>query len=426
MNLSINLSHPILYRIRNCILSLLIIINLTGCGVGLKTLVPPPQRTPIKVDKEGLPKISVNKILSDMLPGQIVGGHFDGFAKMKQFDYYSQGTVEYWAEQKYIEIMYSELNDAGYNVSEYSKVFGETEKYNVRYLLGGTITNLIQQSFGQNAGNFTEVFIEINWELFDRGLNKTIFKFKTHGYGRMNGVTTEATFIAFRNSFRNLLAEPSFVELIRKQELQKVEYDNYTTIEYYDTLTINDANPDSFAKLLDAVFAIKTETGHGSGFIINPNGFAITCYHVIENRNSVDAIFSDGKIIRVNVVSIYPEFDLALLKISGTNYPYLPLSDKSEIQIGKEVFAIGNPISLNLASSISKGVISGIRDINKSKFIQTDAAVNPGNSGGPLTLRNGKVVGVLSYKYAGWGVEGLGFAISIEDVISIMKLQKKP
>ncbi|GIV45556.1 MAG: hypothetical protein KatS3mg036_0374 [Ignavibacterium sp.] len=274
---------------------ILIIILSASCGVGLKTLVPPPQRIPIQIDEENLPKILVAKINSQLLPGQVIGGHFDGFAKMRIRDYYAQGMIDSWQEAKYKEIIYSELQKAGYSVPDYSNLFGETQKYNIRFLLGANITNIIMQSFGPNAGNFTEVFLEVEWELFDRDLNKSAFLFKTHGYGKFSGVTSEATLIAFRNCIRNLLAETSFVELVRKQKVSSNQNIYNSDIFYnsfnpdYDTSQIN------FDKYLDAVFAIKTEDGHGSGFIINSEGYSITCHHVVENRSSLEAIFSDGK-----------------------------------------------------------------------------------------------------------------------------------
>lgn len=410
-------------KLNYCFFILLLMAN--GCGVGLKTIVPPPHRNPIQVDNEELPKIFVGKIKSSLLPGQIIGGHFDGFAKIRQYNYYAHGTIEYWAEEKYKEIIYSELSNAGYNIPDYSTLFGESEKYNVRFIVGGTLTNFIRQSFGPNAGNFTEDFLEIEWELFDRILNKTIFRFKTHGFGKVDGVTIESSLIAFRNSFRNLLSEMSFVEILRKNKPQPIKTRDHTEVYYYDKLSGRDTNYFNLNKYLEAVFAIKTESGHGSGFIINPEGFALTCYHLIENRSSLDAIFSDGKTIKVDVVSFYPEIDLALLKLTGSNYPFLALASKDEIKMSEDVYSVGTPLDLNLSQTVAKGIISGMRVINNINFIQTDASINPGNSGGPLILMNGKVVGVIALKLSGFEIEGLGFAISIDEVINKLNLKKK-
>lgn len=417
--------YRIFYKRKVYTSSLLIGLLLYSCGVGLKTIVPPPHRQPIQVDNEDLPKIAAGKIKSALLPGQVIGGHFDGFAKIRQYDYYAQGIVESWAEDKFKNIIYSELSNAGHNVPNYSTIFGESDKYNIRFYIGATITNSIQQSFGTNAGNYTENFLEIEWELFDRVLNKTVFSYKTHGYGRVVGMSIESSLIAFRNCFRNLLSETAFVDILRKQKplITKPVFDS--EVYYYNSYFNNDSSSINFNKYLEAVFAIKTENGHGTGFIINPDGFAITCYHIIENRSYFDAIFLDGKTIKVDVVSFYPEIDLALLKLTGSNYAYLALADNSEIRMSEDVYAIGTPLSLNLSQTLSKGILSGFRELNNVNFLQTDASINPGNSGGPLILKNGKVVGVISLKLSGIDIEGLGFAISIDEVIAKLNLKRK-
>jgi len=405
--------------------SLLVALIFYGCGAGQIAIKQPQQKNPIQVGNENLPKISVAKINSSLLPGQVIGGHFDGLAQVKQQNYYAQGVVSSEWEEKYKEIIYSELSNAGYSVPSYSKLFGEKDNYNIRFLLGGSITNSALQSFGSLAGNYTEDFIEVEWELFDKELNKSIFKSKTQGYSKLDGVTIEAPSFALRNCVRNLLAESSFVEALQKQKSNSTQPSLTMKVSYYNTNNNYDESKNNLDKYLDAIFAVKTENGHGSGFIINPDGYAITNNHVIENRNFFDAIFADGKTIRVNVIATFPDKDIALLKLTGSNYSYLPLANKDEIKVGEDVFAVGTPIALGLSQSVSKGIISGVRETGKIHLIQTDASVNPGNSGGPLILKNGKVVGVVSMKLSAIGIEGLGFAISADEIISTFNLERK-
>jgi len=407
------------------IFTILIPILLCGCGASVISVLPPQQNTPIDVSNENSPKVGVAKIASSIIPGTVIGGHFDGLAKVKWQNYYAQGVVGSEWEEKYKEIIYSELSNCGYDVPHYSKIFGEKDNYNIRFLIGGTITNSVLQSYAPLAGNYTEDLIQIEWELYDKELNKTIYKAKTKGYSKLKGVTMEATSLGFRNCVRNLLADPNFVNTLIKQKSSLKTVSNDLLINYYAVNNDFENSQVDLNKYLDAIFAIKAEDGHGSGFIINPDGYAITNNHVIEGRNFLDAIFSDGKTIRVNVVATFPEKDLALIKLTGSNYSYLPFSEEHEIKVGEDVYAIGTPIALGLSQTVSKGIISGIRNTEKYKLIQTDASVNPGNSGGPLILKNGKVVGVMSMKFAAAGLEGLGFAISINDVINTFNLIKK-
>jgi len=397
------------------------LIILWGCGAGQIAFKQPEQKNPIQVANANLPRLSVAKINSSLIPGQVIGGHFDGLAKIKQQNYYAEGMVSSEWEEKYKEIIFSELSNAGYNVPSYSKIFGEKDNYNIRFLLGGSITNSVLQSFGSLAGNYTEDFVEVEWELYDKELTKTIYKSKTQGYSKLDGVSIEAASISFRNCLRNLLADSKFIESLKKQESTSTQIDLSTNVYYFNTNDDFDETNIDLDKYKAAIFAVKTEDGHGSGFIINPDGYAITNNHVIENRNFFDAIFEDGKIIRVNVIDTYPDKDLALIKLTGKNYPFLPLADKNEIKVGEDVFAIGTPIALGLSQSVSKGIVSGIRNIKNIQLIQTDASVNPGNSGGPLILKNGKVVGVVSMKLSAIGIEGLGFAISSDEIILSLK-----
>ncbi len=404
---------------------LLMLLIFYGCGPRKINIIPPQQKIPISVENENLPKIRVARISSSLLAGQVVGGHFDGVTVTKQENYYASGSISKEWEERLVEIIYSELSDSRYNIPNYSKLFGEKDNYNIRFLLGGTITNQIIQSFGFVAGNYSESFVEVEWELFDKELNKSLFKVKTHGYGKKEGVTNEAFLLAFRNCVRNLLAEPSLVEVLRKQKNNSLQTNTAMKIYYYDKNDRYGESTINIEKILDAIFAIKTEDGHGSGFIINPDGYAITNNHVIEDRIFFDAIFSDGKTIRVNVIATFPEKDLALLKLTGSNYSFLPLANRDEIIIGEDVFVVGTPISLGLSQSVSKGIISGIRETEEFILIQTDAAINSGNSGGPLILKNGKVAGIVSMKLFGVGIEGMGFAIAADEIISTLKLERK-
>lgn len=234
----------------------------------------------------------------------------------------------------------------------------------------------------------------------------------------MSGVSLESYVVSLGNCFKNLLADKGFVEALRAHSNEVPETKVKETIKYSTEYVEFDFSKSVIESASNAIFAIKTEGGHGSGFIFNNSGYALTNYHVVEGRSRFDAIFNDGKVIRVNVIDTKPELDLALLKLTGTNYPYLVFCEREMIELGEEVYAIGTPLYIGLSHSISKGVVSGIRDLDKYTLIQTDAAVNPGNSGGPLIDMDGKVLGIVSLKIAGQGVEGLGFAISVDEAIN--------
>lgn len=161
--------------------------------------------------------------------------------------------------------------------------------------------------------------------------------------------------------------------------------------------------------------------GSGSGIILSKDGFIVTNQHVIEGADKVAVtLYSDNGMNEedsyiAEVVGEDSTTDIALLKIDATNLTPAEFADSSQILVGETVFAVGNPGGLELSSSISQGLISGVnRNLGNTSLIQTDVAINPGNSGGALVNVYGQVIGITSEKIvsvSSVSAEGLGFAI---------------
>lgn len=158
----------------------------------------------------------------------------------------------------------------------------------------------------------------------------------------------------------------------------------------------------------------------GSGAVISEDGYIVTNNHVIENATKVEITLEDNRRFNARVIGADPTTDLALLKIEANNLPYIPFGDSDQAQIGEWVLAVGNPYELN--STVTAGIISAksrnigiLRDENNlqvESFIQTDAAVNPGNSGGPLVNLNGEIVGInTAIASRTGGFSGYSFAV---------------
>ena len=167
----------------------------------------------------------------------------------------------------------------------------------------------------------------------------------------------------------------------------------------------------------------------GSGFVVTTDGYIVTNYHVIEaayQRNyKVSVMFYDGKTYDATIVGVEEENDVAVLKIDATGLTPVVVGDSESIHVGEEVYAIGNPLG-ELAFTMTTGHVSALdRSITTNEstsainMFQFDAAVNSGNSGGPLYNAEGKVIGIVTAKYSSTGVEGLSFAIPINDAIDI-------
>ena len=172
----------------------------------------------------------------------------------------------------------------------------------------------------------------------------------------------------------------------------------------------------------------------GSGFIVSEDGYVVTNYHVIEGGNKVTVITYDELEHPATVVGYDEVNDVALLKIEGS-FPCVTIGSSDELQVGDQVMAIGNPLG-ELTSTLTVGYVSAkdrmvSTDGTAINMLQTDAAINSGNSGGPLFNAKGELVGINTAKYSGTSssgasIEGIGFAIPIDDVIGILDdLQNK-
>ncbi|MEL6132850.1 MAG: Do family serine endopeptidase [Bacteroidota bacterium] len=160
--------------------------------------------------------------------------------------------------------------------------------------------------------------------------------------------------------------------------------------------------PDIFRDFFGENFRGKQRpsVGSGSGVIISEDGFIVTNNHVVENADDIEVSLNDNRTYKAEVIGKDPSTDLALLKIEGESFPTLALANSDETKVGQWVLAIGNPFNLN--STVTAGIISAKgRNINILKdqaaiesFIQTDAAVNPGNSGGALVDLDGNLIGI--------------------------------
>ncbi len=174
-----------------------------------------------------------------------------------------------------------------------------------------------------------------------------------------------------------------------------------------------------YAPFMDATVVIKAG-GIGSGFFITPSGYIVTNHHVVEGHSRVTIETRDGGIGFGTVVATDSARDLAIVKMSRATSRFLNLGTVQDMQLGAALFAIGAPRGLEF--SISKGTLSGIRaDENDVLFIQTDTALNPGNSGGPIISEaTGNVVAVVSFGKRDGGDSGLNFGISVNEIYELI------
>ncbi|MBR2539876.1 MAG: trypsin-like peptidase domain-containing protein [Mogibacterium sp.] len=198
-------------------------------------------------------------------------------------------------------------------------------------------------------------------------------------------------------------------------------------------LTIADVvamNEDSVVEILvsgttrDFFGQMQVSEGAGSGVIINENGYIVTNYHVIQGANKVQVTLHNGETYPATIVGGVNENDIAVIKINATDLKVAKIGDSSTVKVGDTAVAIGNPLG-QLGGTATTGIISALDrrlqiDGRTLDLLQTDAAINGGNSGGGLFNSRGELIGIVDAKSSGVGIEGLAFAIPINSVTDII------
>jgi serine protease Do len=163
--------------------------------------------------------------------------------------------------------------------------------------------------------------------------------------------------------------------------------------------------------------------GIGSGVIISPDGYIITNNHVIDGATDIKVTLGDRRILSAKLIGTDPLTDLAVIKIEGSNFPNIPLGDSTQLRPGQTVLAFGNPFGFRF--TVTRGIVSALNRPNPynddprkpGQYIQTDAAINQGNSGGPLVNARGEVIGINTFLISPSGsFSGMGFAIPTQIV----------
>jgi S1-C subfamily serine protease len=172
-------------------------------------------------------------------------------------------------------------------------------------------------------------------------------------------------------------------------------------------------------RVMPAVVLIETTTGRGSGFYVRYDT-VITNVHVVQNDGYVTLRRSDGATVNARVESRAPAFDIAILKVAtpSASQVVIPMGSAHSLRPGQEIIVIGSALG-TLQNSVSRGIVSGLRTSGGTTLVQTDAAANPGNSGGPMLDRNGSVIGITTMGYQ--NAEGLNFGVAIDHARDLLE-----
>lgn len=212
--------------------------------------------------------------------------------------------------------------------------------------------------------------------------------------------------------------KPAVVHIVVKKVLQKKDNDTTLEQEFFNNALMKDFFGDQQRQKPEVPKEKRDHYAHGSGFVINSEGYILTNAHVIANAEEITVFFPDKRSLKAEVKGADPLSDVALLRVEASNLPALRLGSSESLRVGEWAIAIGSPFET--IQTVTAGIVSakGRSSVGISEyedFIQTDAAINPGNSGGPLLNIHGQVIGInTAFLTQTGGYMGIGFAIPID------------
>jgi hypothetical protein len=267
---------------------------------------------------------------------------------------------------------------------------------------------------------FGYVDLEIEWELLD---------YYKESLNRFTSISTSGQFTGtfLKKSIYDAL-EIGLIEFLSKEDIKHELSKENENLPEKDRDEIILDRPSNFVEnisdVMKASVTIRSEEGHGSGFIISQDGYIITNYHVVSNKEDLQVILYNGYDYKAEVVRVDKKHDLALLKIEENSLSPFKLSANRNIKLATEIYAVGTPSAEDLGQTISAGIVSGIRKTNfGGHLIQTDASINSGNSGGAIVNEQGEVIAVVSSKLVGFGIEGVAFGIPFYEILDQLKIR---
>jgi S1-C subfamily serine protease len=317
------------------------------------------------------------------------------------------------------------LRDAGFNaVGAENLVFGKDDAERADVVLGGTVKELKCRQMRAQL----RCRVGIEWQLLDRERDQIVYRVLTRFAGldlpRNNDAVVGKTLTL--GALRSLMNRERFKNLLNAEHAALPDDADYAPATFARCEVPPRELPTDFDAIAAGTLLIKSGGGTGSGFGLTADGLVMTAAHVV-SASKVEVRTRDGKTLPARVVRMSHKQDVALLSLgdSGAKLPCLSIEPTPQTP-GTDVYAIGSPGGEELAFSLSRGIVSGLRLLGDVPLIQTDASLSPGNSGGPLVDHQGRVVGVVSRKIAGHAVEGLGFAIPIQAGLLALKLEAGP
>lgn len=375
--------------------------------------------------------IQFRKIVVKLKRGEVIGAFQAGLLCLPKEKLTYRGGRMTFDDDELTETFRDELEAANYRVvGDPDALFDDPSTWQAEYLVAGLVKRMSANvcypmlKFGDTDAR-GEAFMEVRWQIYSRLDRQVVLELTTQGSSELSESAptgeTDLFLDAFAQATRNLLGDRRFHDLIAGQpkavsqqgtalsaQATVIETRGLFIMPFYKSMETIKAN----------VVTVFAGDGHGSGFIIDNQGHMLTNAHVVRTAERVKVRFANGEETIGKVIRTDTRRDVALVVLDKAGTGGLPLRFNHP-EVGSDVYAVGSPLDVDLNVTVTKGIVSAYRNEDGMDWIQSDANILPGNSGGPLLDAQGNVVGISASirMFAENVPTGIGFFIPIAEAL---------
>lgn len=408
------------------------LVGLVGCGTSavIKEVNDQPvQELSLAIAGNSKP-IQLSKIVVRLKRGEHIGAEQGGLLCVPQADLTWRGGRMSLNSEEFTDAFKEELEKYSFKtVGDANALFEDPSTWKSEILVAGLIKELkanICFPFGIYYGPKGEAFVKVEWQIYSKLDRAVVHRVVTEGAFKatstQNGGANAVVLNAFTQAARNLLADEKFRSIV----VRGGEAVKETVFKAADGLVITPGKSKALTgrtdEWKDGVATVFAGGGHGSGFAISEN-LILTNHHVVGESGKVVVKIGAGFEVTGEVIAYNSAQDVAVVKLAASLPRHFRLQ-RNLPTVGADVFAVGSPVSEQLQASVTKGVVSGIRQDNGKTFIQSDVNVLSGSSGGPLLNSDGEAVGItVSGLRVNGATQGINFFVPIKDALEVMGLK---
>ncbi len=407
--------------------ALTILTVLAGCAT-------PVQKAEVKAAKE-VPQgtetkpIQFKKVVVKLRRGDEIGQSQVGVFCLPSSNIVWRGGRVNVNDDEFTDAFREELEKYNYTVvGDPNALFDDPSAWKAELLVAGLVNKLQVNAcypmagFGNYRDSKGSAFVRVNWQIYGQLERKVVYETTTEGSFEATESSSMGVEGAVTNAFavavQNLLADGAFHKLVTTTAQSARDESNLIASQPIN-LRLAATGPSSLLAARDATVTVFAGPGHGSGVIISPDGYLLTNEHVVREARFVKVRLANGREVVGDVVKADAPRDVALVRLREGNLPAATLRLQAPPEVGVDVYAIGTPRRESLDTTMSRGIVSAYRDDRGQKLIQSDVQIHPGNSGGPLVDRDGRVVGIaVAGMLLGNASQNLNFFVPIDDAVA--------